>query len=176
MGIFLGCMQQLCGINVIFAYSGKIFSEMNLSSINSYQGSAIIGFFNAIAVLGTGKMLYSFGRKTLMVAFGISMAVCLLLMAFATHEVKANPDANGWNYVKLGVIIAFVTFFEFSAGPIVWLYNAEIMTDQALTVATAFNWIANMLVGLLTPHFLTAYPVGIYIFYATYTLVSAFIL
>lgn len=54
-----------------------------------------------------------------------------------------------------------------------WLYNAEIMQDKALTVATAFNWIANMMVGYFSPKLLTAIPVGIYIIFAAISISSA---
>jgi MFS family permease len=172
MGIFLGCAQQLCGINVMFGYSGRIFNDMNLSAINSYQGSAIIGFFNAAAVFFTGKMLVSYGRKTLMYVFEFGMGLCLVGMAISS-DFAQNDGPVYWNYIKLVCIILFVIFFEFSAGPIVWLYNAEIMQDKALTIATGFNWIACMLVGLLSPSLLSNYPIGIYYGYASIALASA---
>lgn len=164
----------MCGINVMFGYSGRIFNDMHLSSINSYQGSAIIGFFNTIAVFFTGKMLVSYGRKTLMVVFEIGMGLCLIGMGISTAYAQDDGPVF-WNYIKLVCIILFVTFFEFSAGPIVWLYNAEIMQDKALTIATGFNWIANMMVGLLSPTLLSKFPVGIYYGYASIALICALV-
>lgn len=47
--------------------------------------------------------------------------------------------------------MAFIAFFEFSSGPIVWLYMAEIMQDKAVSMATVLNWSINLIISLITP-------------------------
>lgn len=49
------------------------------------------------------------------------------------------------------LVLAFVCFFEFSQGPICWLYNAEIMPLKGITVATLVNWASTLLISLTTP-------------------------
>jgi len=44
--------------------------------------------------------------------------------------------ANTWNNVELYGTILFVMLFEFSAGPIAWVYIAEITNNQGASVAT----------------------------------------
>ena len=41
--------------------------------------------------------------------------------------------------------------FEFSWGPIVWLYNAEIMTDKAVSLATFLLWASNFIITIVSP-------------------------
>lgn len=47
--------------------------------------------------------------------------------------------------------LAFICFFEFSSGPIVWLYMAEIMQDKATSVATVMNWTISLIVSATIP-------------------------
>jgi hypothetical protein len=47
--------------------------------------------------------------------------------------------------------------FEFSLGPIPWLYMAEIMTDKGLTLAVVLNWIWTLTIAIITP-FLVSGP------------------
>jgi SP family facilitated glucose transporter-like MFS transporter 1 len=45
----------------------------------------------------------------------------------------------------------FVASFEFGPGPIVWLYNGEILNNKAISVAVFLNWVFTLLVGYFTP-------------------------
>ena len=45
----------------------------------------------------------------------------------------------------------FIVFFEFSLGPIPWLYMAEIMTDKGLSLAVLLNWLMTIVMAIATP-------------------------
>jgi SP family facilitated glucose transporter-like MFS transporter 1 len=47
--------------------------------------------------------------------------------------------------------MAFIAAFEFSSGPIVWLYNAEIMQDKSVSIAAVLNWLMNLMISVITP-------------------------
>jgi Na+/melibiose symporter-like transporter len=49
-------------------------------------------------------------------------------------------------------VLAFVMIFEFSSGPITWLYMSEIMEDTGTGIASALNWLMNCIVGAVTPY------------------------
>jgi len=48
-------------------------------------------------------------------------------------------------------ILLFVVEFEFSLGPITWLYLAEIMTEKGLSIAILLNWIMTIIMAIVTP-------------------------
>ena len=48
-------------------------------------------------------------------------------------------------------IIIFVLAFEWSWGPVVWMYNAEILNDKAFSLAVTFYWLMNMTVTVVAP-------------------------
>lgn len=52
--------------------------------------------------------------------------------------------------------MVFIACFEFSSGPITWLYMAEIMQDKSVSVATVLNWLVNLVISLVTPKLVSA--------------------
>lgn len=54
-----------------------------------------------------------------------------------------------WLSITAIIVVAFG--FEISWGPIIWLYNAEIMQDKANSLAVVLNWMANLVITVLAP-------------------------
>lgn len=48
------------------------------------------------------------------------------------------------------LVLLFVVFFEFSLGPIVWIYMSEVMTDKGQSLGTLVNWILTIIMALFT--------------------------
>ena len=81
--------------------------------------TALIGIVNFVATLFGLVFLAFAGRKTLMAIFNIAMSVTLLMLSYYIREEHTIG--------MVACVLLFISFFEFSSGPIVWLYNAEIM-------------------------------------------------
>ena len=116
--------QQGTGINMLMLYSGTILTsslKMSANNINALSG----GISCACAFVGL-ILLNFFGRKTIMVVGNLVMAICLL--GFGVNMVLGD---NGSTEVAIACIFTVMAFFQFSSGPIVWLYMAEIMQDKA---------------------------------------------
>ena len=81
--------------------------------------NVIVGLANLGGVLVGIVLLKYFGRKTIMLWGNASMTVCLFGLAFALkHDIKI---------ATIIFVFAYVAFFEFSVGPVFWLYAAEIL-------------------------------------------------
>ena len=48
-------------------------------------------------------------------------------------------------------VMAFVVMFEFSLGPVPWVYMSETMTERGLSIGVGLNWIFTIIIGLVTP-------------------------
>lgn len=48
-------------------------------------------------------------------------------------------------------IFFFMVSFQLSWGPVVWLYNAEILTDKAVGLATFLLWTSNLIMTIVSP-------------------------
>jgi hypothetical protein len=47
--------------------------------------------------------------------------------------------------------------FNFSLGPIVWLYNAEILPEKGVSIATFSNWCSGFILTLVVPYIKSIY-------------------
>lgn len=144
VGLALAVFQQLTGINAIMLYSSELFADSD-SSLTANEQSTLVMAVNMIAACASGAFLNFAGRKTLMFIWTFACAIFLFATAFATAE--------GWSSVELVMCMLFVAAFEFGPGPIVWLYNGEILNDKAINVACFGNWTFVLIVALTTGWF-----------------------
>jgi hypothetical protein len=55
------------------------------------------------------------------------------------------------------LILVFVALFEFSLGPIVWIYMSEVMTDKGTSFGTLVNLTLTLIMGIVTPYLISGY-------------------
>jgi len=83
------------------------------------------------------------GRKTLMVVFGFFMAVGMYMLGVGMLiDIK---------FMQIAGIFIFIFSFQMSWGPIIWLYNAEIMQDKSFSIANICNWVVNCTLSVTIP-------------------------
>lgn len=103
---------------------------------------------NMLAVIGASAMLNCTGRRTLMLLWTFMCAVFLVIQGIsAITNLRA---------LEIIMTMLFVSAFEFGPGPIVWLYNGEILNDKAISVAVSLNWFFTILVGLFSNSIINA--------------------
>lgn len=73
------------------------------------------------------------------------------------------------------MIVLFIAFFEFSMGPILWLYNAEIMNNKASTLAAGVNWISVLVVSNFTPYLLEKLHGKLFLLFASFTAIHCIV-
>lgn len=64
--------------------------------------------------------------------------------------------------LEITLILVFVILFEFSIGPILWIYMSETMTEKGVSLGTLANWIFTIIMALITPTLIEA--IGGYLF------------
>lgn len=84
---------------------------------------------NLVATLASVFMLGWFGRKTLMMTFVPMQAACMIALGLFLGWLNDKVDFA--DTASIVLCLAFVAFFEFSSGPVIWLYIAEICNDTA---------------------------------------------
>lgn len=75
--------------------------------------------------------------------------------------------------IEIVLVLLFVVCFEFSLGPIVWIYMSEVMTDKGVSVGTVVNWLITILMALLTPILLDAISGALFIIFGGFCAVCA---
>ena len=152
VGCLLSVFQTLTGINVIMFYSNMVFKGLTMSATTV---TALIGIVNFVATIIGFFFLICFGRKTIMLVFNILMALSLFLIAYFSFMNDT--------YGMVACTLLFIIFFEFSSGPILWLYLAEILQDKAQSIATFLNWSINLAISVSVPLMVKSFAIG-YIF------------
>lgn len=147
-------------------YSNMLFKGLDMSST---MITFLIGLVNFAATLVGLVLLAFFGRKALMVIFNIAMALTLLFLSLCAF------DKNSTGMIVF--VLLFIAFFEFSSGPIVWLYNAEIMRDKANAIAVFLNWTVSLAMSISIPLLVKRYDIGyIFLSFAILTAIGSVLL
>jgi Na+/melibiose symporter-like transporter len=156
-------------------YSNTIFAS--IGSISSVMITFYVGLVNFIATFGGLFLLFKMGRRAIMLNFGAIMAAILILVGISSlkqaereHEIELDKEhaaaidvdpssvdtSNVWTGPTVLLVLSFIAVFEFSSGPITWLYMAEIMQDKSVSMATVLNWLMNLVISIITPSLVKA--------------------
>jgi sugar porter (SP) family MFS transporter len=136
LGIGLAVFQQITGINAIIYYANKIFAAAGFESVADQ----------------TAATTWALGRRPLLLAGLIGMALSLTAVGFAFRSLAAIPEdpvtqsarvTNSGALALVGLVV-YIASFAFSLGPVVWTLINEIfprsIRGRGVSVATAFNW------------------------------------
>ncbi len=99
IGIALGSLQQLIGINAIFYYAPDIFEKIGGTRDAAFLQASIIGIINIVFTVLAMRLIDRIGRKSLLV-IGISgIILCHLIVGFSFTRAHYSIDSE--SMVKL---------------------------------------------------------------------------
>lgn len=176
VGMGLSLFQQFVGINVIFYYSNVMWRVVGFSEENALIITMITGFTNIVTTLVAIACVDRFGRKPLLLAGSIGMALTLGTMAYVFGSAPLGPEgqpqlAGAAGTVALVAANLYVFCFGFSWGPVVWVLLGEMFNNKiraaALALGASVQWIANFIVSTTFPPMVEG--IGLGFAYGTYT-------
>ncbi len=182
-GIGLAVFQQLVGINVVFYYGAVLWQSVGFSESDSLKINILSGSISILACLLAIGVIDKVGRKPMLLIGSAGMAVTLGLVAYAfstSHLVNGQAQlSHSMGLLALISANAYVVFFNFSWGPVMWVMLGEMFPNQirgsALAVAGFAQWIANFGISSSFPSM--AKSLGLsptYAFYTASALISFF--
>ena len=179
-GLILAVFQQLVGINIVFYYGAVLWQSVGFSENDALLINIGSGALSILACLAAIGMIDRIGRKPLLLIGSAGMAVTLAVMAWCFSQaqiVDGSPHLPGQvGLIALVAANAYVVFFNFSWGPVMWVMLGEMFPNQmrgsALAVAGFAQWIANFGISVSFPAM--AAGLGLTITYGFYA-VSAFV-
>jgi SP family sugar:H+ symporter-like MFS transporter len=169
LGIGLATFQQLVGINVVFYYGAVLWQSVGFTENDALLINVISGAISIAAVLLALVLIDRIGRKPILVIGSIGMTVTLavLVVAFlnATKAADGSLTLEGiFGPVALIAANAYVAFFNFSWGPVMWVMLGEMFPNQirgaGLAVSGLAQWLANFAITLSFPALLTTIGLG----------------
>jgi SP family arabinose:H+ symporter-like MFS transporter len=171
IGLLLPLFSQFSGINAVIYYGPRILSDAGINITNALLGQIIFGIanflFTIIAIWKVDKM----GRRPLYIVGSLGATVCLAFTGICFYTSTTNSIA------LVISIILFLACFAFSIGPLKFVIASEIfptkIRGRALALSIMVMWIADTIVGQLTPMFLGSVgPAATFWFFSACCLLS----
>ncbi|CAG7977766.1 unnamed protein product [Penicillium nalgiovense] len=156
VGVALQALQQLTGANYFFYYGTTIFKGAGIE--NSYVTQMILGAVNFGTTFLGLYLIEHWGRRRSLITGALWMFVCFMIFASVghfslDHEFPERTKTAGVIMVVFACL--FILGFASTWGPMVWTIIAELYPSQyraqAMSLATASNWLWNFLLAFFTP-------------------------
>jgi SP family xylose:H+ symportor-like MFS transporter len=148
VGVALSVFQQLVGINTVLYYGPVIFAEMGYHTDAAFLGTLVAGVVNFMSTMIVVLIVDKVGRKPLLIFGGLIMGISMLTLGSLFHSQITGMFG-------LAAICVYLAGFAISFGPIVWIMMTEIypapIRGQAMSIAVASQWVANLLVSATFP-------------------------
>jgi sugar porter (SP) family MFS transporter len=146
LAVLVATFNQLAGINAVLYYLNDIFARAG--SLSPDRQAILIGVANLVFTFVGMALIDRIGRKTLLMAGALGMAVCLSLAAAVMF--RALPDS-----VLLPALVGFIAFFAPSQGAVIWVYISEVfptpVRGRGSALGAGTHWLLNAIVAAIFP-------------------------
>jgi len=182
VGIGLAIFQQLVGINVVFYYGAVLWQAVGFSESDALLINIISGAVSIAACFVAMIFVDKIGRKPLLKWGSVGMAFTLAIVVYCFFGADVDTDGNlvlgDKGTIALIAANAYVFFFNFSWGPVMWVMLGEMFPNQirgsGLAVAGLAQWLTNFAITMTFPIMLASIGLaGAYGFYAISAAISA---
>lgn len=148
LGVLLQFVQQLTGMNVVMYYAPRIFQDMGYATLAQMWFTAAVGLTNVLATFIAIAFVDRLGRKPILYAGFLIMAIGLGVVGLMMHLGIATHSEQ---LFTVAMLLVFIVGFAMSAGPLIWILCSEIQPlqgrDFGIGFSTVANWIGNFIVG-----------------------------
>lgn len=153
VGIGLGIMQQVLGINAIMYYGQTVLIQSGFEANAALIANIAPGIIAVIGAVIALWMMDKVDRRTTLL-WGVSLsATCHALIAISATVIPEGNPARP--YVLLVLIVAFVGSFQTFLNVAFWVMLSEIfplhMRGIGMGTAVLIHWLANATVSLAFP-------------------------
>ncbi|SFM29381.1 sugar porter family MFS transporter [Pelosinus propionicus] len=165
IGIGIGIVQQITGVNSINYYGTQILRESGFTMQAALIANTANGVISVTAVLIGIWLLGRVSRRSIFLVGLIttSLVQCLIgILSMTLSEYSFFP------WIILLLMVTFMAFFQGCIGPLTWLMMAEIFPARfkglGMGIAVFCSWIMNFVVGLTFPILLSAFGLSMVFF------------
>ncbi|GAB5536641.1 MAG: arabinose-proton symporter AraE [Rubricoccaceae bacterium] len=97
IGVVIGVLQQITGINSVFFYAPTIFEQSGIGTDASFVQAIFVGVINLVFTLAAIALIDRLGRKPLLIIglVGITAAMMLLAYGFGQATYTLTSEAQG---------------------------------------------------------------------------------
>jgi SP family arabinose:H+ symporter-like MFS transporter len=142
IGLVVGVLQQITGINSVLAYATMIFANAGGTGMNvdaSFLQTLFITLVNVVFTAIAMLLIDRVGRRPLMLFGTAGIAVSLLVTAAGFQSSGPRLD-TAW---VLTGLLCFVACFALSLGPVMWVLLSEIFPNRVRALAISCVGLVN---------------------------------
>ncbi len=181
IGLGVAALIQLSGINAVFVYSTSLWESVGFTESEALTMSLVTAGVNIAVTVVAILLADRFGRRPMLAAGSVGMAVSLAVTAFAFGQATTSASGElvfplAWAMTALVAVNLMVVSFGLTWGPLGWVLLGEMFPPAiratALAVATAVQWLVNYAVTRSFPVVSEAW--GLPATYGAFAAVSAF--
>ncbi len=148
LAVSIAMFNQLSGINVIIYYMNDIFAHAGFSKVSGNLQAVAVGATNLLFTMIAMSVIDKIGRKTLLLVGAVGTALCLSGVA-AIFLTNQHQSSLVW------LLIAYIAFFGFSQGAVIWVYLAEVFPNnvraKGQSLGSFTHWIMNAVISGVFP-------------------------
>ncbi|MBT8099334.1 MAG: sugar porter family MFS transporter [Gammaproteobacteria bacterium] len=94
IGVSVGILQQLTGINSVFFYSPMIFEQSGIGTNAAFMQAVLVGLVNLVFTIAAMALIDKLGRRPLL-GFGLGgIAICMLTLAYGFGAATYTLDQD----------------------------------------------------------------------------------
>ena len=145
IGLGVGVLQQITGINSVLAYATVIFERAAGGAAGDsapFMHTALVGLVNLVSTVLALLLIDRVGRRPLLIFGTAGIAGSMLLTAWGFEGRAGEMDAT----LVLTGLLGFVGFFAVSLGPGMWVLLSEIFPNRVRGIAISCVGVVNSLV------------------------------
>jgi sugar porter (SP) family MFS transporter len=141
IGLGIGILQQITGINAVFFFAPMIFERAGASADAAFAQAVYVGLINLAFTVVAMLLIDRLGRRPLLLFGTGGIALSMGLLAWGFRGADMDPA------LVLAGVLAFVASFAVSLGPIMWVLFSEIFPNRVRGVAISFVGLVNSMVS-----------------------------
>jgi MFS family permease len=88
IGLVIGILQQITGINSVFFYAPMIFEQSGIGTDASFVQAILVGLINLVFTLIAIALIDRLGRKPLLVIGVSGIAICMFLLSYGFNSAS----------------------------------------------------------------------------------------
>jgi major inositol transporter-like SP family MFS transporter len=161
VGIGIGIVQQVTGVNSIMYYGTQILSRSGLGIQGALVANVLNGVVSVLATFIGIALVGRTGRRPMLVTGLIGTTSALLLLGVISLLFQPSPSLA---YLVLGAMCLFLVFQQGFVSPVTWLLLSEIfplkVRGLGMGAATLVLWSANFVVAFSFPQLVAGFGVS----------------
>lgn len=127
IGISLGVIQQIAGINVMMYYGTSILQMTGFGRNSALVANIANGVTAVVATIVTMQLLKHVPRRPLLIIGLIGTSLAITGVTFATRLPAGSPMRA---FITILMMMLFLAFFQGAISPMTWLLMSEIFPEQ----------------------------------------------